>query len=65
MSGIRYLDMMTVPKLDGIDVSNVWFHYDSATCHTVRETIQLMHESFVGRVVSCFGNQNWSLNRVI
>ncbi|EFN87491.1 hypothetical protein EAI_07403, partial [Harpegnathos saltator] len=28
-----------------------------ATCHTARETIQLLHGSFLGRVISRFGDQ--------
>ncbi|KAK9510942.1 hypothetical protein O3M35_005613 [Rhynocoris fuscipes] len=48
-----------LPKLDDIDVANMWFQQDGATCHTARETLQLMHETFPGRVLSRFGDQNW------
>ena len=49
-----------LPKLDDINVANIWFQ-DDATCHRANETIQLLHETFPGRVLSRFGDQNWSL----
>ena len=39
-------------------MADMWFQ-DDATCHTVNETIQLLHETFPGRVLSPFGDQNW------
>ena len=49
-----------LPKLDDINVANMWFQQDDATCHTANETIQLLQETFPGRVLSCFDDQNWS-----
>src|ERR1700761_3019106 len=37
----------------------MWFQQDGATCHTARETIQLLHETFPGRVLFRFGDKNW------
>ena len=37
----------------------MWFQQDDATCHTADETIQSPHETFPGRVLSRFGDQNW------
>ena len=48
-----------LPKLDDIDVADMWFQQDDATCHTANETIQLPHETFPGRVLSRFADQNW------
>jgi len=48
-----------LPKLDDIDDANMWFQQDGATCHTARKKIQLLHETFPGRVISRFGDQNW------
>ena len=48
-----------VPKLQDTDVDEMWFQQDGATCHTAGETIQLLHESSPGRVISRFGHQNW------
>lgn len=62
VNGARYRDMIIqffVPKLQDMDVDDMWFQQDGATCHTARETIQLLHESFPGRVISRFGDQNW------
>ncbi|XP_078047551.1 uncharacterized protein LOC144475472 [Augochlora pura] len=62
VNGARYRDMIIqffVPKLQDMDVDGMWFQQDGATCHTARETIQLLHESFPGRVISRFGDQNW------
>ncbi|EFN78033.1 hypothetical protein EAI_06421, partial [Harpegnathos saltator] len=60
VNGARYRDMINqffVPKLQDMDVDDMWFQQDGATCHTARETIQLLHESFPGRVISRFGDQ--------
>ena len=58
VNGARYLDMITqffLPKLDDIDVANMWFQ--DATCYTIiHKTIQLLHEIFPGRVLSRFGD---------
>ena len=62
VNGARCSDTITqffLPKLDDIDVANTWFQQDDATCHTTDETIQLPHETFPGRVLSRFGDQNW------
>lgn len=61
VTGARYRDMITeffLPKLDAIDVANMWFQQHGATRHTASETIQLLHETFPGRVLSRFGDQN-------
>ncbi|CAF4889820.1 unnamed protein product [Pieris macdunnoughi] len=42
-----------------MNVEGMWFQQDGAKCHTARETIQLLHQSFPGRVISRFGDQNW------
>lgn len=46
--------MMTqlfVQKLDDIDVVNVRFQQDGAICHIARERIQLLRDTFPGRVI--------------
>ena len=48
-----------LPKLNDIDVANMWFQQDDATCHTATETMQLLHETFPGRILSHFDDQNW------
>ena len=62
VNNARYRDMITqffLPKLDDIGVANMWFQQDGATCHIANETIQLLHETFPGRVLSRFDDQNW------
>lgn len=54
----RYRNLITqlfVMKLNAADVVNVWSQQDGVICHTVRKTIQLLHEIFLGRVLSRFG----------
>lgn len=36
----------------------MWFQQDGVMCHTARETIQSLHETFRHRVLSYFGAQN-------
>jgi hypothetical protein len=46
-------------QLDGMDMEDMWFQDDGATCHTARETTELLREKFSGRVISRNGDQNW------
>ena len=47
------------PQLDGMDMEDMWFQQDGATCHTVRKTTELLRENFRGPVISRNGDQNW------
>ena len=47
-----------LPKLDDINVANIWFQQDGATYHTANEAIQLLYETFPDRVLSRFDDQN-------
>ena len=42
-----------------MDVDDVYFQQDGATCHTSGETIGLLREKFPGRVISRNGDYNW------
>ena len=46
-------------ELDSIDLDNVYFQQDGATCHTSNETIALLREKFPDRVISRRSDQNW------
>jgi hypothetical protein len=62
VNGVRYRNMITEflwPQLEGIDMEDMWFQEDGATCHTARETTELLQEMFPGRVISRSGDQNW------
>ena len=47
------------PELKDMDVDDVYFQQDGATCHTSSETIGLLREKFPGRVISRNGDYNW------
>ena len=48
------------PELENMDVDDVNFQQDNATCHTSGETIGLLREKFPGGVISRNGDYNWS-----
>ena len=41
-----------VITLRGIDVNDVWFQQDGATCHTSHATIDLLRQTFDDRLIS-------------
>jgi hypothetical protein len=62
VNGVRYRDMITEflwPQLDGMDMEDTWYQQDGATCHTARQTTELLREKFPGRAISRSGEQNW------
>ena len=67
MNGERYRNMirnflwqeLDGIDLDGMDLQDIWFQQDGATCHTARETITLLQSKFPGRVLSRNGDINW------
>ena len=62
VNGIRYRAMINeflLPKIHDIGVDDLWFQQDGATCHTARETIDLLNEHFNEQVISRNGPVNW------
>ena len=62
VNGVRYREMITNflwPELDHMNVEDMWFQQDGATCHTANETKALLREKFNGRVISHGGDVNW------
>ena len=62
VSGDRYREMLRnflLPELQNINIEDMWFQQDGATCHTARETINLLKESFGERLISRYGPVNW------
>ena len=58
----RYRTMLTEflwPKLDELDVNDVWFQQDGASSHTSRETIALLRSKFDDRTISRNSEVNW------
>ena len=42
-----------MPQMDGMDLKDMWFQLDGATCHTSLETMPLLfHETFPGHIIS-------------
>ncbi|GFS56273.1 hypothetical protein TNCV_2769421 [Trichonephila clavipes] len=48
-----------IPELNNHDLQELWFQQDGATCHTARATIDLLKDTFGGRLISRFGPVNW------
>lgn len=47
--GARYraiIIQVFVPKFQDMDVHSLWFRQDTATCHTARQTTQLLQDTF-------------------
>ena len=62
VNGARYRSMITNffwPKLDGMDLENMWFQQDGATSHTAAESRELLQEKFPGRVISKKADVEW------
>ncbi|GFT34162.1 stomatin-2 [Trichonephila clavipes] len=61
-NGDRYRAMITnffIPELNNHDVQELWFQQDGATCHTARDTIDLLKDTLGDRLISRFGPVNW------
>ena len=50
-----------VAELEGINDADMWIQQDGATCHTARDTINLLKQTFDERLISRNGPVNWSL----
>ncbi|GFW38069.1 transposable element Tc3 transposase [Trichonephila clavipes] len=62
VNGDRYRAMITnffIPELNNHDVQELWFQQDGATCHTARDTIDLLKDTFGDHLISRFGPVNW------
>lgn len=62
MNSERYRSMLTEfvwPKLNELNVNELWFQQDGATSHTSRETIALIATKFGDRIISRNSEVNW------
>lgn len=62
VNGVRYRAMINdfvFPEIDDIDTDDIWFQQDGATCHTAKETINLLKEKFGESIISRNGPVNW------
>ena len=49
-----------VAALHGINVNDVWFQQDGATCHTPYATFDILRQAFDGRLIHQNDDVNWS-----
>lgn len=62
VNGERYRSMITNffwPEIENMDLDNMWFQQDDATCHTAHATMDVLHEQFPDMVISRGGDVNW------
>lgn len=55
VNGDRYRSMITDffwPQLEDVDITNMWFQQDGATCHTARAKMALLQEKFGDWIIS-------------
>lgn len=50
------------PNLDEIDIDDMYFQQDGATCHISSQPIALLHEKLPDRVIFRNGDVNWPSN---
>lgn len=62
VNGYRYREMIQkflFLKIDNIDSKDIWFQQDGATCHTAKDTINLLKTKFGDSIISKNGPINW------
>src|ERR1700729_1872081 len=62
VNGERYRQMLRHflwPNLDALDLEDMWFQQDGATCHTAHETIDILQEKFDERIISRNAAVHW------
>lgn len=62
VNGERYRQMLTNflwPNLDALDLEDMWFQQDGATCHTAHQTIAILQEKFGERIISRNSTVPW------
>ena len=64
VNGLCYRTMINEflrPELEDIDMDDVYFQQDGATCQSRAGTIGLLRKMFSGQVISQNGDYNWPL----
>lgn len=62
VNGERYrvmIDDFFMPKMEELDMPDMWFQQDGATCHTARESMAKLRAAFGEQFISRFGPVNW------
>ena len=58
----RYVNMLqdfVFPRLDELDLEDIWFQQDGATAHTARASMAVLREHFPERLISIRGDLEW------
>ncbi|CAK1578615.1 unnamed protein product [Parnassius mnemosyne] len=58
----RYVNMLQeffLPRLDALDLGDIWFQQDGATAHTARASMAVLREHFPERLISIRGDLQW------
>lgn len=62
VNGERYrlmIDDFFLPKMEELDMPDMWFQQDGATCHTARESMAKLRAAFGEQFISRLGPVNW------
>ena len=62
VNGERYHEMISnffLPKKQELDLHDIWFQQDGATCHTACVTMDLLSGEFGEHLISLSGAVNW------
>lgn len=62
VNGARYRAMISnflLPKIHELNLVDMWFQQDGATCHTARETMDILLNEFGEQFISRFGPVDW------
>ena len=53
------LGRFLVPEIEARNLHDIWFQQDGATCHTARETMDLLRSRFSEQFISRLGPVDW------
>ena len=62
VNGQRYKDMLNnflIPAIERMNLEDLYFQQDGATCHTTRENMAILRSQFPGQLISRFGDVEW------
>ena len=62
VNSVRYVNMLEeffFPRLDELDLGDIWFQQDGATAHTSRASKAVLREHFPERLISLRGDLEW------
>ena len=59
VNGEWLISNFILPKMQELDLHDMWFQQDGATCHTARVTMNLLRGEFGEHFISHSGPANW------